>query len=966
MKKRPYVLAARLLGLYALLCCSLLSQPARAVTTTTFVTQGFTSSTFPPTGWSCNLVNSSFGWYWSNYGEAGVDGCAMMSAFYMYDYGYNNIYLQTPSWNGSAVGGTSADSMFVDFDAFLPENYYTYYDASCCSYYCYLNINVNGTQIKQISQYTSYTFFDQEYGYISQPSGYYGYSYWRHYHIQIPNSNVTSSMSVQFMCTSAGGYLPDNFGIDNVSIYNNRYTQSTSTPTALGFGSLGIGLTSAVQWVYINNPNAASINVSNVAILGSNPSDFVLTRIPTSIPAGKKDSVGVYFAPSAKGFRQAALAFNVNTDIGSAYVVTLTGTGLVPIIGLTPQPLYPFRGTKTRFRTTVQSKILVTNTGGSPLIISPTTYLGGSYPGEYRIVQIPTHTIAIGASDSIILAYSPTMEGAHYANLYINSNADNGQQTVVLYGIGILQRLVVSPGELNFDSVAMGTTQVDSIQLWNAGSDTLALTHNYFSSADGDFQLGMLTGTDTLIPPDGHKFVQVSFTPQQSGIRQARYRITTNIPMTFDSPSRDTSPFYVNIVGEGVPYGVLSAKGTPIVDSEIVGQQLCTTDTLFNKGSAPLTVTKYSLTGANASEYSITGVTLPVTIPAGGMYVFNVCITPTVRGDRNAMLNITSVTNGRTSTSQLGLDVFGQLVCASIGSPSTGFPAKTCVGSTDTAWVTITNCGDLTSTYTAALSNGATMYQIAGAKTTAPTTAGGTNKVAVLFTPTARGAAAGTLTITGTGGITETVTLDGSGGAASVTGNGTANLTQVGTSTSFKATITNAGECDWSPGAPTISGANAADFTCTGNTTKVIPAGGSDTLTFSYHPTTAGTSSAVASFPTESEASLPTPASVTLSGSAQTEGVAYHAEANGFVLAQNYPNPFNPMTEIRFTLPEDSHVQLDIVDLTGRIVRNVLSERMTAGNHGTVIDASELASGVYFYQLTAGSVKLTRQMMLAK
>jgi hypothetical protein len=754
--------------------------------------------------------------------------------------------------------------------------------------------------------------------------------------------------------------------VDNVVITDNHYTSTTSSPSALGFGSLGIGLTSAPQYVSINNPNTTPISISGVSIVGANPGDFVLTHTPSTIAPGGKDSVGVYFAPVAKGFRQAALVFNSNTDIGKSFVVTLTGTGLVPIIGLLPQPLYPFRGIRTRFRATVRSTILVTNTGGSPLIISPTTYLGGSYPGEYSIVQIPTHTIAVGASDSIILAYSPTMEGAHYANLYINSNADNGQQTVVLYGIGILPRLYITPSELNFDSVALGTTQIDTIQLWNPGSDTVVLTHNFFSSADGDFQLAALSGANAMIPPDGHQYVQVTFTPQQNGVRQARYRITTNIPLTFDSPSRDTSAFYVNILGEGVPYGVLSVKGTPIVDSEIVGQQLCTTDTLFNKGSAPLSITQYSLTGPNASEYSITGVTLPVTIQPGSIYVFNVCITPTVRGDRNAMLNVASTTNGRTSLSQLGLDVFGQLVCASVGSQSTGFPAKTCVGATDTAWVKLTNCGDVTSTYTAALSSGATSYQIAGAKTSAPITAGGTNTVGVLFTPTARGAASGTLTITGTGGINQVVTLDGTGGAASVTGTGTASLTQVGTSTSFKATITNSGECAWSPGAPTISGANAADFTCVGNTNKVIAAGASDTLSFSYHPTVAGTSSATATFPSASEASLPSSASVTLAGTSQTQGVAFHAEANGFSLAQNYPNPFNPMTEIRFTLPEDSHVRLDIVDMTGRIVRNVLNERMTAGNHGTVVDASELASGVYFYQLTAGNVKLTRQMMLSK
>jgi len=122
----------------------------------------------------------------------------------------------------------------------------------------------------------------------------------------------------------------------------------------------------------------------------------------------------------------------------------------------------------------------------------------------------------------------------------------------------------------------------------------------------------------------------------------------------------------------------------------------------------------------------------------------------------------------------------------------------------------------------------------------------------------------------------------------------------------------------------------------------------------------------VVTFPNASGASIPA-ATVAVSGSGlSTEGVARVAAANGYVLAQNYPNPFNPTTEIRFTLPKDGQVRLDILDLSGKVVRTVLDRKMSAGDHGTVVNASEFASGVYYYQLTAGGNVLRRAMILNK
>lgn len=70
-----------------------------------------------------------------------------------------------------------------------------------------------------------------------------------------------------------------------------------------------------------------------------------------------------------------------------------------------------------------------------------------------------------------------------------------------------------------------------------------------------------------------------------------------------------------------------------------------------------------------------------------------------------------------------------------------------------------------------------------------------------------------------------------------------------------------------------------------------------------------------------------------------------------FYLYQNYPNPFNTSTEIKFQILNDSHVKLVIYNLMGSEVRTLLNEFKQAGEYKVNFDASELASGVYFYRL---------------
>lgn len=85
-----------------------------------------------------------------------------------------------------------------------------------------------------------------------------------------------------------------------------------------------------------------------------------------------------------------------------------------------------------------------------------------------------------------------------------------------------------------------------------------------------------------------------------------------------------------------------------------------------------------------------------------------------------------------------------------------------------------------------------------------------------------------------------------------------------------------------------------------------------------------------------------------------------------YYLGQNYPNPFNPSTTIEFGLPKSENVKLIVYDLLGRVVAELVNENLNAGNYKVKFDATNLASGIYFYTLKAGDFITTKKLMLMK
>ena len=85
-----------------------------------------------------------------------------------------------------------------------------------------------------------------------------------------------------------------------------------------------------------------------------------------------------------------------------------------------------------------------------------------------------------------------------------------------------------------------------------------------------------------------------------------------------------------------------------------------------------------------------------------------------------------------------------------------------------------------------------------------------------------------------------------------------------------------------------------------------------------------------------------------------------------FALDQNYPNPFNPTTNIKYAVPTDSHVRLDVYNIIGQKVATLVDEVRPAGFYTAKFDASKFASGLYFYKMEAGKVSFLKKMMLVK
>ncbi|MBD3377678.1 T9SS type A sorting domain-containing protein [candidate division KSB1 bacterium] len=95
-------------------------------------------------------------------------------------------------------------------------------------------------------------------------------------------------------------------------------------------------------------------------------------------------------------------------------------------------------------------------------------------------------------------------------------------------------------------------------------------------------------------------------------------------------------------------------------------------------------------------------------------------------------------------------------------------------------------------------------------------------------------------------------------------------------------------------------------------------------------------------------------------------GIESNQESLTYRLGANYPNPFNPVTTIPFELKKTGYTTLDVYDVLGHKVAELIKGNLDAGSHTVQFDASELTSGVYFYEIRSGDFLAIRKMILMR
>ena len=90
------------------------------------------------------------------------------------------------------------------------------------------------------------------------------------------------------------------------------------------------------------------------------------------------------------------------------------------------------------------------------------------------------------------------------------------------------------------------------------------------------------------------------------------------------------------------------------------------------------------------------------------------------------------------------------------------------------------------------------------------------------------------------------------------------------------------------------------------------------------------------------------------------------SDISKFEIMQNYPNPFNSTTKIKWQLDTRNYVTLKVYDVLGNEIETLVNEEMPAGLHEVDFDANNLASGIFFYTLSAGNKNITKKMILMK
>lgn len=673
--------------------------------------------------------------------------------------------------------------------------------------------------------------------------------------------------------------------------------QLSVSPTSINFGSVSTGQ-KATSNLVLSNTGSASLTVSLLTLTGN---DFTVSGIttPATISAGQSAQAVLTFSPTVAGSVTGNLAITSNDPVNPTLNVALSGTGTSTATGqLSASPSSVTFGTVATGSSSNQ-QIVVTNTGTAAVTISSVSALGTGFS-----VTGVTAPATVNPSQSVTLTatFAPTTAGATSGSVTIVSNAGNSTLSIPLSGTGAQPGLSVSPTTYNFGSVVDGQTKSETFTITNTG--TVSLTVAELSVTGAGYSVSGLV-TPATISAGGTATFSVLFAPTTAGSLAGSVSIASNAP---------NSPNAVSLSGTGVAATVtLSTNPTSLSFTTVnVGSSSSQNVTITNSGNTSLTISQVTV---SAKDFSVSGLSTPVTLTAGQNAVMGVAFSPTA--SENVTGNITVATS-QGANAVIPVSGTGVQPALTITPASVSFGNVT-VGSPSTQTVQLTNSGTGTLTISQMSVTGSG-FSLGTVTLPINLTSGQSTTFNVQFAPTAATASSGSVSIVSNASTSpNSIALSGTGVAATeLLTFSTTNLAfgnvNTGSTSTLTVTITNSGNSNVTISQIMESGAT---FSLTGASTPVTLTSGQN-LTFSviFSPSSAGsdtgtvtvTSNASGSPVTVSLSGTGVAASytVTLNWNASTSTVSgynvYRSTTNGSGYVQINPTLVNALTYVDNTV----------------------------------------------------------------
>jgi len=610
---------------------------------------------------------------------------------------------------------------------------------------------------------------------------------------------------------------------------------ATIGPMALSFGPQLVGTNSAAHSVTITNNGTASVVVSNISLTGLNPSNFIQTNTCAGVIT-TSCTISVIFSPTGMAARAGTLTFSTTDPNNVQPNIALTGTGISPVLAVTPTALTLGNQQVNTASSPAQLVTISNATGTAPLTIS-SIGISGTNAADFTMTQTcgaPPVTLAAGSTCSANVTFTPSATGPRSASLDVAAGAPALSQSIPISGTGTQPGASLTPASLTFtNQLVLSASTAQKLTLLNSGLAPLAIASIAVTGTNaGDFSQTNACGS--TLAAGSSCTINVIFTPTARGARTAAIVVTDNAPVPMQSATLSgvgIAPV-ASVFPPTIPFGV-QAIATPSAPQTLV---------VSNRGDLQLVISNITIGGANATDFAFSPGTCAAPVATLTICSFTVGFTPTASGARSALVSI--ATNDPLNP-VLAVPLTGTGTAISLSPAAVAFGSQAVGTSSSSHTITITNVGPTTLNITSIALAGTNPTEFTlNSQCRATLAAGRSCTVLVRLAPTAVGAVSATLVFaTSDAGLpTASVSLSGTATVPvlSATPSSLTFSSPLNTASAVQAvTVTNTGTSALTLTGINLAGTNVGQFQQTNNCIIGTPlaVGASCMINVTFRPT---------------------------------------------------------------------------------------------------------------------------------